>query len=292
MEIVYIAIPQVLASIYHRRSPKLVTFLDHRSAMAKQKRSRSVFDAVQQLDQEDSKAEGERQTASKRDIQKSKAAQSQTKIYSSLVECRILLQRAITSAKKPKLENKSEAVQQCDDLLEHLLLARQKLLQKQDEEVSTEPEKLQSDYETCREEWKHVLNRRHRSVQLHAPTKFGGIDSFWQQVESTVQHEQLRRKDDDEFDDTKIYQHMLKDFVASNQSEAETAAQQRLRSKKSKKDHPDRRASKGRKIRYTPVPKLANFCFPQSRPVSNTLDEDEWFRSLFGGAGSMPTTSS
>lgn len=255
--------------------------------MAKKKRSRSVFDAVQELEQEDAKAEGERRTASKRDVQKSRAAQSQTKIYGSLVECRILLQRSMTASLK---KQKTEAVGECDALLSQLLQARQKLLQKEHEDIpeATDSKRLQSDYESCREEWKHVLNRRHRSVQLHAPTKFGGIDSFWQQVESTVQHEQLRRKDDQEFDDTKIYQHLLKDFVATSQTDAEVTAQQRLRSKtKSKKEHPDRRASKGRKIRYTPVPKLANFCFPQSRPVSNALDEDEWFRSLFGGAGKI-----
>ena len=258
--------------------------------MAKNKRSRSVFDAVQQLDQEDTQAEGNRRSATQKEIQKSQAAQSQTKIYGSLVECRILLQRSMTKKQKTG----KDALEQCDELLTQLLQARQKLMGQEDstDYSNVEPETLQSEYETCREEWKSVLNRRHKSVQLHAPTKFGGIDSFWQQVESTVQHEKLRSRDDQEFDDTKIYEHMLKDFVASNQSEAETAAQQRLKSKtSSKKKDVDRRASKGRKIRYTPFPKLANFCFPQSRPEATALDEDEWFRSLFGGAGSRVATS-
>ncbi len=46
----------------------------------------------------------------------------------------------------------------------------------------------------------------------------------------------------------------------------------------------DRRASKGRKIRYAVVPKLVNFTFPVSRPEP-TISEDVWFKSLFGGVG-------
>jgi protein AATF/BFR2 len=296
----------------------------------KQKRGRSFFEAVQQLDAEDTQAEGQRQKASDKEVQKSQAAQSQAKIYSSLVECRILLQRSMTSTndendhnkkqKKQKKEESQESVQQCNQLLTQLLEARQKLLQgdakKEEPDVDyaelvskqhnteEEQELLQSEYEKCRDEWKHVFNRRHRGVQLHAPqqvpTKFGNSSSildasFWQQVESTVQYETLRRQREDnddknnKFDDSKVYQHLLKDFVTSNSSRTtvEASAAHRLRQKSSAKKDVDRRASKGRKIRYTPLPKLANFCFPQSRPASSNLDEDEWFRSLLGGVGSM-----
>ena len=66
----------------------------------------------------------------------------------------------------------------------------------------------------------------------------------------------------------------------------------------------DRKASKGRKIRYTTITKLTNVTFPiqrrhttqgllgttaatidnSSTTAMNTfLDEDAWFRSLFGG---------
>ena len=52
----------------------------------------------------------------------------------------------------------------------------------------------------------------------------------------------------------------------------------------SKKADVDRRASKGRKIRYTVHPKLVNFTFPVARPEP-MIKEDIWFKSLFGGVG-------
>lgn len=48
----------------------------------------------------------------------------------------------------------------------------------------------------------------------------------------------------------------------------------------------DRRASKGRKIRYTVNPKLVNFTFPVDRNTP-MIKEGTWFKSLFGGAGRM-----
>lgn len=51
-----------------------------------------------------------------------------------------------------------------------------------------------------------------------------------------------------------------------------------------KKANVDRRASKGRKIRYTVHPKLVNFTFPVARPEP-MIKEDIWFKSLFGGVG-------
>jgi protein AATF/BFR2 len=56
------------------------------------------------------------------------------------------------------------------------------------------------------------------------------------------------------------------------------------RNKTAKTTAVDRRASKGRKIRYAVVPKLVNFTFPVSRPEP-TISEDVWFKSLFGGGG-------
>ncbi len=43
----------------------------------------------------------------------------------------------------------------------------------------------------------------------------------------------------------------------------------------------DRRASKGRKIRYTVMPKLVNFMAP--RPTPEDFLTDELFGALFGG---------
>lgn len=318
-----------------------------------------MFDAVQLLESQDARADGQRRASTAREIQKSRAAQSQTKIYSTLVECRILLQRAVSSSlvvendvDDNNVDNRSgrsetkrrKTVQLCNELLSKLFEARSKLgtatshSENKIESSSSKKKKkdsifyqnivnskddgklhecLESEYQQYRDEWKTVLNRRHKDVRLHAGMTTGGgssskqflkvLDSsFWQQVESTVQHEELRlsqtsndNEDDEDnnskrlapFDDTKVYQHMLKDFVVAHQPGQEQTAQMRLRgssSSKKKKAVVDRRASKGRKIRYTEIAKLSHFTFPTSRPVTyDILDEDEWFRSLFGGAGTI-----
>lgn len=219
------------------------------------------------------------------------------------------------------------ALDQCNKLLVALLQARQTLSQKQDkvdhevlvkddiEDPLLLEEQLQKEYEAHREVWKEVLDRRHKDVRLHSgaltnKTQFRVMDSsFWQQVESTVQHELMRGQLSSDnttlFDDTKVYQQLLKDFVTSSSQATAAgnaaqvaAAQQRLVSKKSaaanskKKAQVDRKASKGRKIRYTEIPKLANFTFPLSRPNNSvsdstttlTLDESAWFRSLFSAS--------
>ena len=193
-------------------------------------------------------------------------------------------------------------------------------------------EQLQKEYEQHRDQWKEVLNRRHYHVQLHSGViqqkKFNMIDtSFWHLVQSTLQHLQLRHnhhKDHQNdgttatttpfhhrvgyqpFDDSKIYQQMLKDFVETASSNTttdfqDTAGIRKRRTKSSNNQNNssamvDRKASKGRKIRYTTMTKLTNFTFPQQRRhtvVSSSssstnnnnilLDEDAWFRSLFGG---------
>ncbi len=44
----------------------------------------------------------------------------------------------------------------------------------------------------------------------------------------------------------------------------------------------DRKASKGRKVRYTVMPKLANFMVPIVHNSSNAFAVDELFMGLFG----------
>jgi hypothetical protein len=274
------------------------------------KRNLSVFDAIQELESEDVQAESQRRKRTTADAQRAQAAQSQTKIYNHLVECRILFQRAMTSTPGGN-DDESAMRDQCDVLLETLLQARHQLtggdkderddkysdLIKKDSSGEEVEEILESEYDTCREQWKHVLNRRHKDLKLHAgltaKSQFRVMDSsFWEQVEATVEYEQLRENDKDEkatFEDSKVYQQLLKDFVATSSAAASGSDSLRKASKKSsqnKNNEVDRRASKGRKIRYKEIPKLVNFTFPLSRPNNSNLDQDEWFQSLFGGAGS------
>ena len=270
------------------------------------KRNLSVFDAIQELESEDVKAETKRRKRTKNDRLRAEAAQSQAKIYNHLVECRILLQRAVTAAEE-EASNDDAVEQGCNTLLKSLLEARSKLVSG-DAEVEGNYEDvvksssedlddmLQEEYEACRGTWKTVLNKRHNDLKLHsgltAKNQFKVMDSsFWEQVEGTMEYESLRENDDnkDTFDDSKVYQQLLKDFVATSASSKSGTSSRMIKSSKNNdsktKKEVDRRASKGRKIRYKEIPKLVNFTFPLSRNNNSNIDKDEWFQSLFGGIG-------
>lgn len=310
----------------------------------------TAFDAVRLLDSQDAQADQIRRARSRQSAHQAEAAQSQAQLYGSLVECRILLQRSLqrlttiiddqpTTAETgdgPSHDNGGDVddndgvTSQCDALLTQLLEARRHLVGNNYPEtfrdqdyhalVQQQPDALdvvlQSEYETLRDSsWKEVLNRRHKDVRLHsgltAKNQYKVLDaSFWQQVESVVQHEQQQQRNvtvNDSttwvFDDSKLYQQMLKDFVTSMPAAASTTtassnahsvvnALERLRRTPSASTQPvDRKASKGRKIRYHDIPKLQHFTFPIQRPSAKaSLDEDEWFRSLFGGAAAAATS--
>ncbi len=303
------------------------------------KRRRSVFEAIQEIDSEDVQAEKLRRKRSTMDVAQAKAAQSQIKVYASLLECRILLQRvltATTTTTKTKEQDDSPSSEiknvqeECNQILEMLFKARISLMGEEfmsaapvdygrllqtsntnspsDEQL---PQVLQNEYESCREYWKEVLNRRYKDLRLHAgltsakQAQFRVLDStFWQQVDATVlTHEEPRNRETNDpdistafaFDDSKLYRHMLQDFVSlssSSTARGEEMAAQRLRrsnnnnNSTAQRKQVDRKASKGRKIRYATIPKLVNFTFPMTRPQhpsSAMLDENEWFQSLFGG---------
>jgi protein AATF/BFR2 len=240
----------------------------------------------------------------------------------------------------------SESIEVCNELLLQLLQARHSLvpglvvdndneylaLLGRDHDESSDDERslnsvLQDQYEHCRSVWEEVLNRRHESVQLHSgratpstsqkSSQFRVFDSsFWQQVQATYQHEILLLKqrndgmpDLDKFDDSKVYQQLLKEFVTTatpssgnNTSALEQpnfATRVRNHGQAASKGAVDRKASKGRKIRYHEMPKLVNFTFPLSRrgnsvrgtnpfqSQGSSLSDDAYFRSLFGGSVAM-----
>mmetsp|Transcript_1174 Transcript_1174/g.2564 ORF Transcript_1174/g.2564 Transcript_1174/m.2564 type:complete len:368 (-) Transcript_1174:35-1138(-) len=363
-------------------------------AKKQQKRSSSalsLFDAVSQLDEQDSRADVKRRRTAHSQIEKARQVQTQTKIYHSLMETRILLQRAVvatTDSAKPSPgsssseQNDDDVQNSCDALLTKLLETRRRLTatdrknsdgkpydgiiqnenendhEEDDSSVDDDEDKvsqselqttLQNEYDECREEWKTVLDRRHKDLKLqsggltakmmskqqNSSSSGGGgafqvMDaSFWQQVESVREYEDLRRRqhqqqqDEEEsetapttsilelFDDSKVYQQLLKDFVSQSTSAAAsnnpsgngTLQHSTTRSRNDKhnktknkgnKKKVDRRASKGRKLRFNEIPKLVNFTFPLSRgsgsgsgsgtSTTNFLNQDEYFQSLFGGS--------
>ena len=269
------------------------------------KRSRSsVFDAVDQLETIDARVARKR-TTNVKDIAKTKAALSQTKLHGHLMECRILFQRIMT---------KPSSLEDCNQLLANLLTARSVMMYhstisnegtgtgsinyhyseivKDDKQLE---QTIDQEYKNCKSEWEEVLNRRHKDLQLHsgltAKAHFKIMDStFWQQVEATVAHELSSGQD---FHDHKLYQHMLQDFlalsVAPNREDTRNVVKRTSMNKS--KQQVDRRASKGRKVRFMVVPKLVNFTFPVARLQSHKsgMDEEEWFKSLFGGTAKYPS---
>jgi hypothetical protein len=212
---------------------------------------------------------------------------------------------------------------------------------------------LQSEYNALKTHWQSTLNKHHANLALHSgmstnTSKFQSkaVDlSFWEQVKGSLEHDRFKSggsggNELSSFDDSKLYQQMLKDFISASGSSATTnnsnskknkgmgmdpaqEAAERLKRamrKKSggnvgdvelttlltpgmndggggmllstgasnsggKKSSVDRRASKGRKIRYVVHPKLVNFTFPVGR-AEPMIPEDVWFKSLFGGVGS------
>jgi hypothetical protein len=304
------------------------------------KRELSVFGTIEELETQDRRADGKRHRQQQVDQQRAQQVEQQTKIYHHLVESRILLQRAIKNNNDTNpgsnetvtdatVSSVSKFRDICNALLEQLLVTRSQLsgfgnpkeqdpnyykdILRSSHSSSLLSESLQAEYEQHREQWKHILNQRHKSLRLHSgvtakSTQFRVMDaSFWQQVEATVEYETTRSSSNNGHsvvEDAKVYQHLLKEFVSSHAmqtgTDAAKAAAERLRlaQRKSQKERRlqlksvmvDRRASK---LRIKEIPKLVNFAFPLSRPAStslNNLNQDEYFRSLFGGSATATAT--
>ena len=348
--------------------------------------SSRLFSALASIEKTDGVAAQRRLRSRTVSLQRSKVASVQTELQNVLLELRILTQRCLTEEEclhdgrnDTQIDGRhdsgvggTEAVlEEVDTLLRNLLATRKELMGKMmigneyhdddDDDVEIDDEILQNEYHTTLRDniWKPTLDKLHSNLTSRsgggtstAASEFkGGIvgTTFWEQVQSTVEHELSRSPkinndddddddDDDEggkpqrptFDDSKLYQRMLTDFVSTRSSStaskegggvsdpAREAAERLGRalrkrsgadvdisslwgdeetntpgvgSSKRKKTETitaavDRRASKGRKIRYAVHPKLVNFAFPIARPAP-TIVENVWFNSLFGGVGKL-----
>ena len=322
-----------------------------------------LFSTLHSLEQTDHHAAKKRRQSLQNSIKQSRAANDESKINSIFLELRILVQRstsAAASADKKILsrENGEKITEELDGLLENLLVARSelmsgqlgggdvnysRLLNEEDDDASSDdygsssienslPSVIQNEYATLQSHWQTILNKHHTNLALQsglsmATSKFQSktVDvSFWDQVKSTLEHDEFKRGRGTEanpliFDDSKLYQQMLKDFISSSGVTASTTkkggvdpahdAAERLKRamrKKSggdvdlnvlldpeadgklvssvKKTTVDRKASKGRKIRYVAHPKMVNFMFPVARKEP-MISNDVWFKSMFGGTG-------
>ncbi len=132
--------------------------------------------------------------------------------------------------------------------------------------------------------WNPVLTARQKQTFSTSAGKGGdfagsvvGTD-FFTQIDDEIAH----MGTDAEFDDSKLYKQLLADFVKESAASAgESGPSGAISStQKTKNAGVDRKASKGRKLRYVIHEKLVNFCFPQEREVTSTIDEDSWFKSM------------
>lgn len=276
---------------------------------------------ISSLEESDRKASKKRKKQfNSHTLPKSLATKSLYNIHTNLIECRILLQRALTGCNDDIcLDGNNESTRTSEGLeklLSRLLNARDILCKQVLKKGSNANDDNDvEDYEKLQQQWKTTLNRQHDNLNItkrfnskqDSHSKFFQVvdQSFWTQIENTVQHnkildQQVQINEDSDrtkisFDDSKIYQHMLQEYITlsteRSSNNATSIAEHRLKlastNKKKNKDDVDRRASKGRKIRYVVHEKLQNFTFPLQREVSGKnhviMDEDVLFKSMMGG---------
>ncbi|CAD5205752.1 unnamed protein product [Bursaphelenchus okinawaensis] len=96
--------------------------------------------------------------------------------------------------------------------------------------------------------------------------------------------------DPEVFDDDDFYQTLLKEFIDQKSTQTLDPIQisrqwlevQKLRQQRTKKRQVEKHATKGRKIRYVPIPKLANFCPAEPEKIKWSHERrNELFKSIF-----------
>ncbi|BDA50915.1 Protein AATF [Coccomyxa sp. Obi] len=92
----------------------------------------------------------------------------------------------------------------------------------------------------------------------------------------------LDERDAETFDDGEFYQQLLKEFLESSGADT-TAINASVQGSKKKRKNVDRRASKGRKLRYQVMEKLVHFMAPVQRAEPPALAA-QLFANLFGQA--------
>jgi len=105
-----------------------------------------------------------------------------------------------------------------------------------------------------------------------------------QRIDRTIDSNDNNNYDLEVYDDRGLYSILLKTFITNSSGRSGDGMGKEdleaLRRYRQKRAQVDRRASKGRKIRYTVHTKLEHFMFPQPGP-SSTVNIDRLFASLF-----------
>jgi len=139
------------------------------------------------------------------------------------------------------------------------------------------------------------LVKRTQMVPEDAKKIFGVVDWPVDKEGGNAEEKPKRQYDDQIYNDEDFYSVLLRDRIQSgvqglgDTSDPITMSQQylrlhQLRKRKRKKANVDRRASKGRKIRYHVHEKLTTFMAPlvQKYPQQDSLLTQRLFRSMFG----------
>ncbi|EQC33473.1 hypothetical protein SDRG_08983 [Saprolegnia diclina VS20] len=151
-------------------------------------------------------------------------------------------------------------------------------------------------------QYQSILNKYARQADGVAAKKFKAVNQdVLVQVDAVLADPQrIRRKahpardvssaddatdseaiEDLQYDDREFYQQLLKEYIenGANGLDANLGASLKL---KRKKKIVNRKASKGRVVKYTVMPKLQHFMFPDpTLRYKTNMDIDELFRSLF-----------
>jgi len=96
---------------------------------------------------------------------------------------------------------------------------------------------------------------------------------------TTSNQETNQERDDEIFDDSDFYQQILKEVIDGGSTSGDFNPKERKRRKTV-----DRRASKGRKIRYQPHDKLVGFMTPKNEKKELLWDIEQLFGNIFGAS--------
>lgn len=106
-------------------------------------------------------------------------------------------------------------------------------------------------------------------------------------VANTRDRKRPRQKevyDEEVYDDRPFYSMLLKTFIVSSNNQTTGMRKEdilAMQKYKHKNNKVDRKASKGRKVRYILHPKLQNFMFPMKQALADDVIDDRLFNSLF-----------
>lgn len=223
-------------------------------------------------------------------VEKAKHIVHQQKLWEDLLELQIFVNRMLSSIAEspPDLLGRQEMINSC--LSNLIQLQRQLMIQNHDVEPiqqdvdDDEWEYLSAIRMHMTPYWDTVLEKWRKKTTQDTTKQFKVVNqSILSQVDGVLLDEQrVKRKahlmsDESVYDDSKFYQQLLKEYIESTGEINQNSLQQQRKRRKSKLV--DRKASKGRKLRYVVHPKLEHFMFPNPKPL---VDSTELFRSLFG----------